>query len=587
MVARKLLAAVQIAQGRIADAAMTLAQAVDIEPTDPQLLAMAGAAAAQIGDFNAADRYLRGALQLHRDNAAVRTELGITQLALGQTDAGIAALDEASRQDPTTLRPDIALFLARFTRKDYGQALEAAERLEHDYPNEATGFDFAGATYLARGDSESARAEFMRARSLRAGDPTACRWLAILAARRGDMEAAISFYSEILNANPKDTAASIALAETEEDAGQRDAAIATLQKAVERNADSVEPRLMLGRFYIADRKYQAAASAVEPALGNAPKNAGLLEIAGEAELGLGNLSAALDRLKTLVELEPEESIGHRYLAAAYLASGQFDLALFEAKKSLDLDPRDSMAKMILARIDIAMADFSSARSLLEELALQYPNDAAIAALRGGLDVEQNRAPPKDAADAGDTAENRTRLALAETKAGQLEEAKKTLLDWLSTHPHDPLPRRALADIYLASNQIDDAQSQYRTLLEGAPNDAAAENNLAWILLRKGDAQGALDHAAHAASLSPNAAQILDTLGIALLQDRQIAASIETLTKASQIMPADPEIRFHIAQAFIGAGDNDKARDLLRTLLAENRSFEDRDKAESLLQNLGG
>jgi putative PEP-CTERM system TPR-repeat lipoprotein len=591
--ARKLLAAVQIAQGRPGDAVKTLSLAIDAEPNDPQLLAMVGAASAQTGDFTAADRYLAKAVELQPDNAVARTELGIARLALGQTEAGIAALEQASREDPGTLRPDVALFIAHFKEKDYAKALEAAKHLEKVYPNDAAGFDFAGATYFAQADDQAARAEFIQARALRQGDPVACRSLAILAIRGGDFAGAAQFYTEILDANPKDAGASIALAEVEDGQGQRGAATTTLQKAIEQNPDNPAPRASLGRLYIADRKYQEAASATEPALASTPKNAGLLEVAGQAELALGHIVPALSAFKTLVEVQPQASIGHRSLAAAYLAAGEPDLALAESTKSVEADPNDPTAKMILARIDIVTGNYAAARTMLDELATQYPSDALVAELRGGVNVAQNR--PADAVaefrraldDGGDNANDRMRLAVAQVQTGQIEDAKKTLVEWVTEHPNDVAPRQALADIYLAANQLDDAQTQYETVLAAAPDDSAAENNLAWVLSRKGDGQAALSHAHHAANLAPDAPQVLDTLGVTLLQNRQVDEAIASLAKASQAAPADPEIRFHFAQALVAAGDKDRARELLRSLLAANRSFEDQEAARSLFQSLGG
>jgi len=583
---------VQIAQGRPADAVKTLSQATSLEPADPQLLAMAGAAAAQAGDFASANRYLGKALELQPQNAVARTELGVARLALGDTASAVAALEEASREDPSALHPEIALFIARFKEKDYGNAFEAAKRLQTAFPNEAVGFDFAGATYFAQDDKAAARTEFMRARALRPGDPTACRALATLAVGSGDLAAASAFYSEILGANPKDISAAIALADVEEQQAQRGTELATLQKAIEQGGDNAAPRIKLGQLYLAERKYQEAAATVEPFLANAPKDVGLLDIAGEAELALGNLGAAIGALKTLVELQPHTSASHRNLAAAYLAAGQLGLALAEARTAVDTEPSDPTAKMILARIDIVVGDYPAAQIALDELAAQYPKDSVIAELQGGISVEQDR--PADAVaqfrralDADDNATNRIALAVAQDRASQTEAAERTLLDWLATHSNDSAPRRALGDIYLAAGRIDDAQSQYEAILAATPDDATAENNLAWILTRKGETRAALGHAHHAASLALSTPQILDTLGVALLQNNQAPEAIESLTRASQILPTDPEIRFHFAQALVGAGDKDKARDLLRTLLAENPSFDDREAAQSLLRNLGG
>jgi cellulose synthase operon protein C len=97
----------------------------------------------------------------------------------------------------------------------------------------------------------------------------------------------------------------------------------------------------------------------------------------------------------------------------------------------------------------------------------------------------------------------------------------------------------------------------------------------------------LDHAQRAAGNAPNAPRVLDTLGVVLLQNQQMAEAVQSLGKAAEAAPGDATIRFHFAQALAGVGDTDKARNLLRTLLADKQPFENREEARSLLQNLGG
>jgi putative PEP-CTERM system TPR-repeat lipoprotein len=577
--ARKLLAAVQIALGRPADAVKTLAQIVDSSPGDPQLFALIGAASAQTGDFAAADRYLEKALSLQPDSSALRTELGIARVALGRTDAGIQELEEASRQDPAdALRSDVALFIAYFKQKDYDKALGAAERLEQAYPNDATGFDFAGAAHLAKADETAARTELLRARALRPGDAIASRSLAALAIHNGDTAAASQFYGEILAANPRDAAAYVSLAELQDQQGLRSAAIATLKKAIEQNPDAEIVRVSLGQLYLFDHNAQDALGTVEPILVNAAKNAGALEVAGQADLALGNVDAALSAFKTLVAVQPEQSSGHRYLAAAYLAAGKLDLALTEANKSVAADPQDPAAKMILARIHIAAGGADNARLVLAELATQYPNDAFVAELQKSVGLTPNH--NRDAIE-------RTRLALTEARAGHIEMAEAALKEWLETHPEDIAPRQALADIELAAKRLDAARAQYEAVLARDPDNAAAENNLAWILSRTGEVHAALDHAAHAASLAPDKPRVLDTLGVVYLQSLRVPEAMESLSRAAQAAPADPEIQFHLAQALAGAGENVRARSVLRDLLATDRRFDERDQAQTLLQSLGG
>jgi putative PEP-CTERM system TPR-repeat lipoprotein len=588
--ARKLLAAVQLALGHSADAVKTLSPAVDKTSSDAQLLALIGAASAQSGDLAAASQYLSKALEQQPQNAAVRTELGITQVALGEIAAGIEALEEASREDPGAVRAEAALFVTYFQQKNFVKALEAAERLKKNRPHEPAGFDFAGAAYLAKGDESSARDEYVKARELRPGDAIASRSLAALAIRDGDLAAARGYYNDVLKANPKDAASALSLAAIEEHEGHRDGARTILESAIAQNPDSAVLRTVLGRAFVIDGKYQEALSAVEPGLAKYPRDPALLEVAGQAQLALGDTDAARGAFTTLTDVLPQLVAGHRYLAETYLAARNPDLAIGEASKAVAGEPADLAANLVLARAYFAKGSYAEAQKLLGQLAREHPKEALVADLQGTVSMAENHPSEAikafgEAVAARDVAAYRIHLAAAQSKAGQFEAARSTLSNWIDAHPNDAATRLALGDLYLQQKQAADAEAQYAAVLRQFPNSAVAENNIAWVLALEGKPDEALSHAKHAASLAPNAAQVLDTLGVVLMQTKQLDDALATLTKAAQAAPAVPEIQFHLAQALANSGNKVKARDVLRALLSTTAAFEDREQAQKLLRDL--
>jgi predicted Zn-dependent protease len=234
---------------------------------------------------------------------------------------------------------------------------------------------------------------------------------------------------------------------------------------------------------------------------------------------------------------------------------------------------------VLARVYIAAGGGDEARSILAEFTHQHPGDGFIAELQSQIFPQPNG----DQDGGGDS----TRFALAQAKAGNIAAAEAALKDWLAAHPDDVEPRQALGDIELAAKRFDAAQALYEAVLARDPNNAAAENNLAWILSRQGNAGAALDHAEHAARLAPDAPRVLDTLGVVFLLNQRAADAVGPLTKAAQDAPNDPGIQFHFAEALAGVGEKLRARDVLQTVLAAPQAFDERDDAQSLLRSLGG
>jgi predicted Zn-dependent protease len=251
------------------------------------------------------------------------------------------------------------------------------------------------------------------------------------------------------------------------------------------------------------------------------------------------------------------------------------------------------SRILLARIYVSKQDYPEAQKLVEGLAAAEPKNASIAELQGTVALAQKR--PADAVAAYerglaivDNEFFRSRLATAQAQAGHVDQAEKTLLPWIEAHPDDPAARLAMGDIYVAANRLSDAQSQYAGILKKNPNDAVAENNLAWTLSEIGRNSDALLHAQHAAALMPQSPQILDTLGVVLMKNGKNDEAVATLQKAAGTQPdANLSVRLHLAQALAAAGRKDDARENLRAMLATGKPFKERDEAEKLLKQLGG
>jgi len=292
----------------------------------------------------------------------------------------------------------------------------------------------------------------------------------------------------------------------------------------------------------------------------------------------------------MVEVQPNASAPHRYLVGAYEGMGKLDDALTEALKAVEVDPKDPAAKLTLAGAYVYLKKFAEARKIADELAGMAPENAVVAELQAGIAMAQNRLDDaitsyKRAVVLADTGLHRSHLAQAQARLGQLAEAEATLLPWIGAHPEDVVARQTMGDIYLNALHYPGAQTQYLAILEKNPNIVAAENNVAWLLSLQGQREEALSHARHAASLAPNSSEVLDTLGVVLLQSASADEAADVLRKAIAIR-SDPEYQLHLAQALVSSGKKDEARENLRASLKSDQPFKDRAQAEKLLAELG-
>jgi Flp pilus assembly protein TadD len=142
----------------------------------------------------------------------------------------------------------------------------------------------------------------------------------------------------------------------------------------------------------------------------------------------------------------------------------------------------------------------------------------------------------------------------------------------------------LAEALLSLGDEVKAREAFEKSLELNASNAAAYNNLAW-LLRDVDSRKALQHAEKAVQLAPESPEVLDTLGVILTRVGQAERAAEVLRQAATRAPGSPAVQYHLAAALAAAGQPQEAVRVLEPLLADQREFRDRADAQRLLERL--
>lgn len=181
----------------------------------------------------------------------------------------------------------------------------------------------------------------------------------------------------------------------------------------------------------------------------------------------------------------------------------------------------------------------------------------------------------------------TKLARAQWLAGDRDGSLAFLERWVSEHPQDNGARTTLVGEYLELERFPDAKKHLATLVEAAPNSAIVHNDLAWVLYKLNEREGALKHAKRAIELAPDNPMVMDTLGTILLAENQTGEALRLIRTAAERVPGNPTIQYHLALALSQSGEGPAARDLLQRILREKVVFPERAEAEALLERLGG
>ena len=177
-----------------------------------------------------------------------------------------------------------------------------------------------------------------------------------------------------------------------------------------------------------------------------------------------------------------------------------------------------------------------------------------------------------------------KMHAAYTQAGKPDEADARLAQWLKAAPDDVVARLYAADAGLKNGKYKTAIEHYEWLQQKQPDNIVVLNNLAWAYQQVNDKR-AVATAERAYKLKPENPAVADTLGWILVEQGQTERGIELLQKAVSAAPGAHAIRFHLAQAWVKAGDNSKARNELERLLSTGTKFPEQDEALRLLKEL--
>ncbi len=568
--------------------------------TDPEILSLLSQSYAMSGQGGAADSTLRQAIKPDDPRALVR----LADVAAREGDNGLAAEALQNALDASPARAGAAAVPAQgdtaaalvLTLLRAGQPDRAAAALERlrQMPGEAERSDLLGGQIrLAEFDLAGARAAFDQAHARDPGSVKALIALTQVMQLQGDGAGANALLRQAINSRPTDKELLAALV-----------------------------GLSTARHALAD-----ALPALEAAHAAAPGDAYAATVLTELYLRTGQAAKAL----TVADAMPAGSIQHLVLrAASERALGRQDAALADWRSLLAKAPGDVVLRRRVVGTLLADKRYDAAAPILDEGLAAHPDDlglqgdaVTLAAARNGLDSGLARADgfaahaadpgarllkgdlllgagrfneaaqafaasrdglPQDA-DPGLADTLLLRQAGALARSGNTAGATALLQTWQNSHPNRPGVLVALAQTEIATGAFGPARGNLQAALRLRPDDAVALNNLAWVEQRDGDLADAQAHAAKAYRLAPTP-QVADTLGAVLLAvGNRGADALALLREASNGLPHDPSVQFHLAEALKQDGKPDAARAVLRPVLDTATPFDERAQAQRLMQSL--
>jgi putative PEP-CTERM system TPR-repeat lipoprotein len=586
--ARKLMAATQIRLGNADRALEMLAPLLTPETNDIQTLTLASDAYRVRNEPLKASALLQRAASIDPENAAVKTQLGITYLSSGDTGLAINEFTSAASQEGDQTVATELLAQTYLASKQYDKVLSVTEALLKKNPENATAYNLRARAQLGQKDNTGARASYEQALRIDPVNFTAAGDLAGLDLQAGKPDAARKRFEAILKKDETHLEAMLALARLALAQNQEQAAVGWLEKATRLHPKAIAPHTALVRHHLQKRAPQKALAVATSAVNEAPDSPEALTLLATAQLATGDKGGAIATFNKLVQKSPQSPEAHLQLAQAYIADKQLKGARASLQKALQLRSDHVPSQETLIRLEVTEGRPDAALAVARQMQSQQPGSWRGHDREGDLMLAENRI--QDAIKAYQTALDKGAGGPGLIKwfrAQVLDNrplAEERLNAWLRRHPQDHAVRAYAAEYAMRNGRNKEAIAHYEAINRAVPNKILLLNNLASLYLLEKDPR-ARPTAELAAKLAPDNPNVLDTLGWILVQQGQVQRGLEWLGKAKAKAPRSDAIRYHHAAALARAGNRAEARKALQQLLNDSPEFDDADAARALLKTL--
>lgn len=513
IVARKLLAYVQMNSGHSAAAVDTLTPIVKMATPDAETLSLIAGASLRAGDPKKSAEYYQQALNENSDSSEMRAGLAQSYLRMGEFDKSISELNKITGEDAKIFATGLATAEAYIAEKNYPAAIERLKVLEQGDKANPLPVSLQGTVYSLMGNDDKAKVEFQRALKVNAGYGPAARSLALYEISGGDVAAAKKIYDSALKVTPSDVGILYDYAQIEMMGGEYKNAGALLKKAQSADKNKDKAAVLLARLSLRQGDPSGALSELRN-LGNT-KNVAVLAEMGNAQMMLKEYVNAKSSYKKLTEIEPGSALTHYLLYTAQVALGEVKEANATLKVALQRDGKHLPSLIAAVTMALNSGDTVTARDQLKKLETLMPKGDAMVFLKGDLAMSEKKFS-QAATLFADLYKRNPNVDLAQ-KLGQAywvsgnKAAALTLLTEAATkYPQSTKIQYALATAYQEMGDLVRAVDAYKTAIRLDEKNVAALNNLAW-LLRETDLVQARKYAEKASELSPKNSVVKDTL----------------------------------------------------------------------------
>ena len=317
-------------------------------------------------------------------------------------------------------------------RGQNAEAEQAWQSIASSNPQSAEAYAHLGLLDARQERYDEAVANYRKAISLNAELPGLQMNLGLSLFKAKDFKGAIKPFAAELKKHPDDQRLTILLGMAHYGMGDYFVAIPYLQKAAEREPQSLPLRLTLAHSCLWSKQYQCVLDVYKEILTLNAESAEADMLAGEALDEKGDNAGATEQFRAAVRSNPKEPNAHFGLAYLLWTQNHFQEAATEFQTELDNDPQHLQARAYLGDSYLQLKDYVKAQPELEKARAA---DASLALVHRDLGIIY-------------------------AEEGRKEDAISELQKAIELDPKDVSPHWRLAKLYQSTGKKEEAKAEF-------------------------------------------------------------------------------------------------------------------------------
>jgi putative PEP-CTERM system TPR-repeat lipoprotein len=584
---------------------------------------------ANMNEFEAAEEHLKAAISLDPEKYSLQVALSSIYMASNNLDQAETVLRKAIEDDDEDVQRYIVLVDMLSSRVSVQKAEDELNRAIKNKP-EMYELQFVLAEFhLKRGKRAEAQSilegiaaertndvEGVKARNMLAeilfedGDNKAAKTYidkilaehpnnndallisSKLALAASDAISAINSLRTVVKNDPKNTEASVLLAQAHDQNNDNTLAENELKRAIEANPINDQTHINYARYLGSVGRVDEMVEVVDKALAYFRDSYGLMAIKLKIVASQGKENEVLALLNSMEQADPNNAEVNINRGQFYLSKRNISMALEEFEKAHQKSRDKYKTLQLIVKTHVANKQPEKALVRLQEILDKDADDPVANLLIGQVymvqkKVDEARLKFKLASKADETwFVPYSSLVASYLNDNNYDEAIQVLNKAISKVKNKTFVQTQIASIYEKQKKYKEAMEIYKKILDEDSGNKIVINNYASLLLDFGDESDA-EKALELSKVFEQAKQpaLRDTLGWAYAKSNNNVKAIEILKPIVDKSPNIAVFRYHLGTALLNMGDKSAAKSHLQIAVSSEQEFVGKEAAKKLLKML--